>query len=476
MLLFSTLLSIKKTMTEDDFIRLVIEWNQENPHPDNVIPGIVWNGERNIRYGDENLWLEIIEYHDKNIIAVRYEKRAADGAVWDTDYVMNFHDMILAIRLDRSYLESALSINPNFSAPHFIKLLIDKGYLIDDDDLAVSYEPHIVEDDELQKLAAIINEERKYRLPIVYVSKTYSGENPVDVQKMAKKLKGIAHVLVQKGGWQNSELRELTDDRNEFYGAVGIYYPNQAMEHRKFLYRLYEGRDNALMEKVISSVIHYSNLQMVDMLYTWSGVNNSLLRDRYSSKEKERLAAEYETAKTRDEADQLIASVDEEILRLRQQIERLTNANDALTLENTGLRMKLDASSDVPVIFYGEEEEFFHGEISDMILNIISEALRNTQCNTRRYDVLSDILAKNNYEGLLDSKASEVKTVFRDYKTLSSATRQFLKDLGFTITEDGKHYRLTYYGDGRYNTTIAKTGSDHREGKNIASTIIKNML
>jgi len=39
-----------------------------------------------------------------------------------------------------------------------------------------------------------------------------------------------------------------------------------------------------------------------------------------------------------------------------------------------------------------------------------------------------------------------------------------------------KHYRLTYYGDGRYKTTIAKTGSDWREGKNIASVILKSMM
>ena len=54
--------------------------------------------------------------------------------------------------------------------------------------------------------------------------------------------------------------------------------------------------------------------------------------------------------------------------------------------------------------------------------------------------------------------------------------RQQLLELGFEITEDGKHYRLTYYGDGRYKTTIAKTGSDWREGKNIASVILKSMM
>lgn len=69
-----------------------------------------------------------------------------------------------------------------------------------------------------------------------------------------------------------------------------------------------------------------------------------------------------------------------------------------------------------------------------------------------------------------------VKALFKDYKTLSGSMRQQLLELGFEVTEEGKHYRLTYYGDGRYKTTIAKTGSDWREGKNIASVIIKNMM
>ena len=54
--------------------------------------------------------------------------------------------------------------------------------------------------------------------------------------------------------------------------------------------------------------------------------------------------------------------------------------------------------------------------------------------------------------------------------------RQGLADIGFTITEDGKHYKLTYYGDSRYWTALSKTPSDTREGKNAASIIINGML
>ena len=125
MLLFSTMLQINDSMTKDAFIQLVIEWNQGSPHANNVIPGIKWNGERNIRYGDNTLWMAIEEYRNQNVIAVRYEKTEEDGAVWDTDYVMNFNDMKMSVCLYRSYLEEAATVDSAFSTPHFITLLIE---------------------------------------------------------------------------------------------------------------------------------------------------------------------------------------------------------------------------------------------------------------------------------------------------------------------------------------------------------------
>ena len=41
---------------------------------------------------------------------------------------------------------------------------------------------------------------------------------------------------------------------------------------------------------------------------------------------------------------------------------------------------------------------------------------------------------------------------------------------------DGKHYKLAYYGDPRYVRVISKTGSDRREGSNIAAVINATMM
>lgn len=476
MLLFSTILEINDTMSKDDFIRLAIEWNQGSPHENNRIPNMIWNGERNIKFGTDTLSMTIEEYRNRNIIAIRYEKTETDGVVWCTDYVMNFTEKRLSIRLDRSFLESALSVDPKFSTPHFISCLIEHDYLKSDGDLPVSNRPILIDASNVDILSGVINGDRRYQLPVVYISKTYYDEDPVDTRAIAGRLKGVAHVLVQKERWSNGMIRRLCDSKNEYLGAIGVYFPNQAAGHRTYLYRAYDGMDAIMMEKVIRSVIQYSNAQMVDTLYTWTGVSNALLRDKYSSKEADRVAAELAVKQARNDADDLIASVDEELRELREQVERLTKQNDALTYENQGLRAKIDATEDIALLYFGEEDEFFQGEIKEMILSAIAEKLKNTTPKTRKHDVLSDILQKNEFEGVAEKRADVIKTLLNGYKNMTSSVRQTLLDLGFTITEEGKHYRLTYFGDNRYKTTIAKTGSDHREGKNIAATIIRDMF
>ena len=111
---------------------------------------------------------------------------------------MNFNDMKMSVRLDRSYLESALTVESGFSTPHFISLLVEKGYIRDDGNLPVSNRPVIIDKDNLDILVDVINGVSHYRLPVVYISKTFFGEDPVDVKWIASRLKGIAHVLVQK--------------------------------------------------------------------------------------------------------------------------------------------------------------------------------------------------------------------------------------------------------------------------------------
>lgn len=505
MLLFSTILDINDTLTKDGFIELVIKWNQGSYHKENVIPGIVWNGERNIKYGNDTCWLQVEEYRNQNTIAIRYEKIQNDGVVWDTDYVMNFSTMRMSVRLDRSYLEGALTVEPAFSTPAFLALLIDGGYVKDDNGIPVERRPVLITEDMLEFITGIIKGEIRCRLPIVYISKTFTGTDPVDTRLVAKRLKGVAHVYVEADSKQSQVLREMCGGKNEYNGAIGIYFPNPVVGHEKILKHFYSGSDVKMAEKVIRRVIQYSNSQKVDTLYTWAGVNNALLRDRYTSKREELAASLAAIKKARQEAETriqsadaeaeimrrqaeaskkeadeysaLVDAVDEEMESMRRQIEMLTNQIEAMAAENQGLRAKLDSMSSVPILFLGNEDELFEGEIKELILESLYNTLKNTKKKTRRADVYSDLIRSNGgFQGTATRKAEELKNSLRGYKNLSNPQKRLLEKLGFVITKEGGHYKLTYYGDGRYWTTLAVTPSDHRDGDNAAHAIIRDML
>ncbi len=472
MLLFSTLLNINDTMTKDDFIRLVVEWNQNSPHKENVILNLAWTGERNVRYGDDRLWLDITEYRNKNIIAVRYEKTDAEGAVWDTDYVMNFDEMRMAIQLSRSFRADAVSISSDFSTPHFITMLINRGYIKDDNDLPVDRVPLIIKSTNLYNIIRVIKGDVKYQLPVVYISKTYHDEDPIDARKLAGRLKGVAHVLLQESKLSNKALMPLTGGNIDFNGSIGIYYPSEAIKHKRFRYYLEEGHDDILYEKVLRDVIRYNYTFALDDLYTWSGVHKALIVDRLASQRLERQAAEEAQREAESEKEGVYAYFDSEIATLESQVATLQKENMSLRVENQGLHSKLAEIDALPILFSGEEADFFPGEIKEFVVRALGLALQNSiKPETRFADVITDIVANNPAEDKLSERQAKIKDLLSTYSRMTSELRQALLDLGISITDDGKHYKLTYYGDGRYINVLPKTPSDHRGGKNAVAEL-----
>ena len=499
MLLFSTTLSINPTMTKESFVKLVISWNKESKYKNNIIPNLDWNGSFHARFGDDSLWLAIEEYKPEKIVAIRFEKHEDDGSIWDTDYVMNFNTMKICIRLDRSYNADAIGISPKFSTPHFITLLEQKGYLASDEDLPVTRDPIYITESNIDLLADIINQSRFYKVPVIYVSKLFTNEDPIDVKFLASRVKGVAHVLVLEDTKYSYELREKCSSNNEFNGAVGIYYPSASIEHKRYLCHTSEGYDDFLMEKIVRTVIQYSNAYTIEPLYTWQGVNNAILRNRISAALKEKQDADSARKKAESDMSELLSSLDEEEKRIRKQaaedaqadanklldsfdnelqylkkqIEDLTRDNEILQYENQGLKTKLDTVNDIPVLHMGDEFEFYPGEIKDLILLVLSESVNGSQDKTRRSDVVKDIILNNDYQKTSDHKAEEVKKLLKSYNGMTAPIRKALEDIGFIITEDGKHYKLTYYGDDRYQIIFSKTPSDFRTGKNSSQKLSK---
>ena len=483
MLLFSTILPVNDKLTPDLFIQLVIDWNKGSIHPENIIPDINWNGEHDIRFGSDDLWMEILEYPTEEVLAVRYEKKDADGRIWDSDYAVSFKQKKICIRLDRSYADDAPVTDPSFATPHIITMLIERGYLKDDNGLDILRSPVMVGERDAGWLKGIFRGKKEYHLPIVYVSEKRSGQYAVDIAWLASRLKGAAHVLVADSESCDSVFRERCFSKTETGGAIGIYYLSTVKRHKGYKYKRYENRPDLLLEKVVNHVISYGRIQKVDEGYTWNGVRQAVLQERISRYREERMRLEEENRKAiergeeaKNQANDLLALVDDEIASLKAQVEQYRNQVEALTAENNGLRAKMNGLTAMPLLYMGDEAELYDGEIKDIILSVIAEARKGSLKDSRRADIFNDIINANGYKGYSAERIKRIKELFKGYKTMSGAMRKELEAMGMEITEDGIHYKVKYYGDDRYAATISKTASDHREGDNTAHHIIKGML
>ena len=465
MLLFSTMLDIVPDMTKERFIELVIEWNKTNKFKENIIPGVEWNGEKSIRFGTDKLWLEIIDYDDKGIVAVRYEKIQDDEVVWDTDYIMNFIEHKMAIQLERSYVAETVITNACFSTPHFISILSNAGALADDGILPVNNKPFKLDKSNLGILTDIITRKTTYNMPVIYVSKTRKMQDyPLDAGLLASRLKGVAHVLIESDNI-NDDLKEICGDHCDYSGDIGIYFTSGGEYlHKIRRFKKGESRKKESLEMIIDLLIKRVSIKQLDRMYTWQGVNNALLKELLDAQIKRREAAENET-------NDVYATFDQDFAELNSKIEALTKENEKLSADAYMMSTKLAQNNEVSVIVEGSEHDLYVGEIKDIILSVLSDTLVNTKPGTRRYDVLLDILEKNEYLKLGKARKEKVKKILNGYKIISTTMKKDLEDLGFTLTGDGKHYKALYCGDLRYQITLAKTPSDNRTGMNIAHTI-----
>lgn len=464
MILFSTTLKVKETFTKEKFVQLVIQWNKTSPYKENMVPDLNWNGEYNIRFGNDLIWLEIEEYRNKNIVAVRYEKNE-ESVIWTTDYIMNYERMEITITLERAFLENILIDDLKYSTPHFISMLVDSGYLLDDNGLEVSHTPIEITESNLPLLVDLVKDNPKYNLPVVYVSAAKDGSYRIDGKLLAKKLRGAAHILVQ-GDIDNRVIKKACESKNEYFGSIGIYFPD----------RTHKVLANPRIERVSQIIFNYLNFRKAPEYSSWYEVNQGILTDRYNSKKSEAEEAKQEKTKAENETTQFVEAFDADNQKLKRIIEELLKENRAKALEINILNEKLKNTNQNPLIIAGEEDEFYPNEVKEMILDAVNDKIEVLEEGSRRWVVLSDVLKKNNYQNISKRRANEIKNILKGYTKLSDSDKQKLSKFGFEIIGETTHYRLVYYGDMRFNTTLAKTSSDYRAGQNAALEIINGML
>ena len=183
-------------------------------------------------------------------------------------------------------------------------------------------------------------------------------------------------------------------------------------------------------------------------------------------------AMEQAAGRAMEEAELIVRSYEEDMDQLKDELYGKNIAMHSLEAENERLRKHLEADK-APLLYFGQEREFYTGEIHDLLLSVLEDALRDIPDRSRKKDVVSDILASNQYRHISKERIEQVKNMLRNYDGMNSRLRSGLEELGFRVEESKKHCKVTYYGDSRYFTVLSSTPSDTRTGKNNAARIIK---
>lgn len=305
-------------------------------------------------------------------------------------------------------------------------------------------------------------------MPIIYVTKSW-GKYPFKVDELAYRLRGVAHVLMEEDMEVTKILRDTCNGKNSHHGSVGIYYPG-VTEDKIIATSKYEGREDILIDQIVTMVCQYVNQQARDRMMTWEGVQNELLRLKYVTATEKKTQAEHEVAQTYD-------IFNGELKEKEKYIEELNNRITALQAENQGLHAKYDQVTEAPLLFYGLEKDLYEGEIRSQILEMLKDHLKHVQKKSRKEDIILDILENNEQEIEISDQKDKIKKILKGYTKVNDNLKRELQEFGFEIKKDGGHYKIIYKKDPRYMFTMSASGSDSQHGGgNLSSEIINKIF
>lgn len=463
---FSTQFPIDARNNIDDVISVACDWIGGSPHTslsrvtlDDLRPDL----ETTFSAPGEQFTFAKSSTPAFHIGGVRHVRLESD-LEWTTTIVAlkEPESFVVSIQVVCAALRATVRIPPP-KKPYFIRQILSrlKGGM--DGEIPLSEKPFFLKDDEANIGAALITGEAKNSLPIIYVSSGFDGGwalNPIELSRI---LSGMAHIVVEPSRAFSFRLRKLTESKNAFGGSIGIYWPDSSARNLYFPKSGVHAR--ALLIEIAKDVRKaISNRRQLSNC-TWTRLTELLARKHYEGLKAEgsTVLDSYIEAFDKDQGakDALISELQLELARRAAEIKRLSLANNPVA---GGLLLP------------GIEQDFYKNERLEIIVQAIQDALRSSRANSRRDHVLRDFLSVNEVEGNGRLLGEEIKSIFKTYREMDAKTRADLTKLGFDITEDGKHYKATFQGDGRYTFSISKSSSDVRAGKNLASDIAGTLL
>lgn len=467
MLVFSTRLPLKAEITHEDCMRLFTEWVKGSPHYQADTLHFDVDSHDDYDYTKDNITFSVRHYKDESVelSACRLQNRETN-LVWDTDCVTLTSEgkRSLLIQLNCNWTDFRTDLPP-IHKPYIVRMFVERGYCDFDGKLPVTDEPIVAGENNYEEYRDIMCGKFSYEMPVVYISRDYWGKTAVNPEYLAHQLSGVAHVFVEESYDIAARLQEDTCGNNAYLGYVGIYFPNTRYCQRHGI-KYYDDNFYKMCQGIIDDVWDAIMNRVDSTQYNWNQILALQARQKM-------LKMKGISEQSKDELDAYIYTFDKEKEELEDKIEELNQKVLSLRAERDGL-MAARGTTNRDGIFYnaGSEDELYPGERNDLLYSILSQVLNKYEEGTRPHSIIKSLLDANPKVGTCETIIKGVETTFRSGGKLTTSVKGQLKDLGFTIEENGPHYKLVFK-DPRYMFTVAKTPSDHRGAKNLTSKICK---
>lgn len=470
MLSFSTEFPVEK-QSLTAFCDAVAKWLSKSPHytiSEDQVLSIFTSETRTWENQKEQISCTQHETDDRTSAAFKHIRVDDDGISWTTTvgYDSDCVDSWISVRIERN-TEAALPFVPNAQKPYIIRNFLEilRGGM--DGELRVQNKAHMLSYSDINMAIRLINGDAEHHLPFVYVSMPFHHEHLINYDALAKQLSGIAHVIVEPSRDFSYAIKPKVFSGNPYGGYIGVSFASghwTRIDPHKFA-------SDHLAREAIFSLVRDSLLNRRPMRRcSFSNIEASAAR---KSREESRKAIEDSNAEAA--LEQFTQAFDKEIADKDDEIRDLET-------ENADLQSKLHAASRSSgksqtgtALKTPNEQELTECEFEEMILDALFEyRQKSVKDDTRRAHVIDGLLKANPEPSILKSKRNDLKNTLKDYTKMTSGVRRKLEEIGFAIKEDGKHYKLTYQGDSRYQYSLAKTPSDKQHaGKNAANEMGK---
>jgi len=461
MIVFRTAFPVKNNLTIEVFFHIVFEWIKKSPHT------TLQSRLAEIKIPVQNLFItsdnkfESLEIKThvsaEKIIGVKYLVRDKSQE-WTTRIVYyNIPEdtcISVEINCENDAIEKRI---PQVHIPYFMRMCASLGD--SDGPLTVSNVPYNLDNCEIDLATKLIRGNTSNKIPIVYVSSTIRNNYVINPSIIAKKLFGIAHVVVEPNYQFACRLGLNVKNINPICGTIGIYWPSSAGPD--FMNR--NGDHDEFINEIVYKIIRVLSFTRLIDKYSWGYLEQRISERRIDDLKKDKEAT----------ISQYVEAFDLENTNLKSQLSDINKEN--FYLQSEVGRLKQAIAENGSLLKIGNDCDLFKGEIQDFILELINNELQSAQIGTRRNDICKSLSNANVIIGNREKLKLELKEILERWEGNASNIAA-LKKLGFNISDSGKHIKVLLAGDERYPIVLARTPSDHRSNKNNASDAMKKLF